>query len=140
VYECPIDALACVDPGWFTCKGQSGCSGHGNCFKGRCFCHTGWGGRDCSKSICTRKCTVRPSLPCLNVWSVHGANMCIGVWHIQSAYHQYQPGHGGVPAHACRMDQSAQIPAFAANPLVEPGLVDLIFVEYLAIQSKTMPC
>lgn len=56
---CPSIRQACFDPGWLTCMHLSDCSGHGDCFRGACYCHTGWGGSDCSKAICTSACEVR---------------------------------------------------------------------------------
>jgi hypothetical protein len=51
--KCPSDAFMCDDPGLLTClKTLNDCSGHGDCFKGACYCHPGWGGPDCSKEIC----------------------------------------------------------------------------------------
>lgn len=50
---CPDDALMCDDPGLLTClESHNDCSGHGDCFRGNCFCHPGWGGDDCSVEIC----------------------------------------------------------------------------------------
>jgi hypothetical protein len=47
----------CQDPGLLLCQGQlKDCSGKGDCFKGRCYCHVGWGGPDCSVPICEKLC------------------------------------------------------------------------------------
>eukprot|EP00892_Ulva_mutabilis_P006260 jgi/Ulvmu1/4005/UM186_0005.1 len=52
--DCPDDIAMCDDPGFLTCVGDTlgDCSGRGDCFRGRCFCHLGWGGADCSKPLC----------------------------------------------------------------------------------------
>ena len=54
----------CEDPGFLTCVDTlNDCSGRGDCFKGRCFCHAGFGGDDCSQEVCIDACPdVRP--PC----------------------------------------------------------------------------
>jgi hypothetical protein len=55
--RCPPDELMCGDPGLLTCTGAlNDCSGRGDCLKGRCYCHTGFGGADCSVDICTSTC------------------------------------------------------------------------------------
>jgi hypothetical protein len=52
-YKCPDDAYMCKDPGLLTCLGAlNDCSGRGDCFKGSCDCHLGWGGADCFVPIC----------------------------------------------------------------------------------------
>ena len=54
---CPPDELMCVSPGYLTCAGDlNDCNGHGDCFKGHCFCDIGYGGPDCTKKVCTGKC------------------------------------------------------------------------------------
>ena len=53
VMECPDDAYMCEDPGLLTCAGGlNDCSGVGDCYKGACYCHLGWGGADCSVPAC----------------------------------------------------------------------------------------
>jgi hypothetical protein len=63
-YVCPSDAIMCQDPGHLLCQGQlKDCSGQGDCLKGKCYCHIGWGGPDCSVPICEKGCKdVRPLL------------------------------------------------------------------------------
>jgi hypothetical protein len=54
---CPDAALFCSDAGLLTCgDALNDCSAHGDCFKGKCYCHTGFGGDDCSLRICTTQC------------------------------------------------------------------------------------
>ena len=51
--ECPDANFMCNDPGLLTCLGDlNDCSGKGDCLKGNCYCHSGWGGADCSVSAC----------------------------------------------------------------------------------------
>ena len=73
---CPSDTLMCQDPGLLTCSGGStelnDCSARGDCKQGRCFCHLGFGGDDCSVPVCTTGCPgVRfssHSIPTLHAW------------------------------------------------------------------------
>lgn len=62
VAECPDNDVMCSDPGFLTCMDTlSDCSGEGDCFQGRCFCHSGFGGEDCSVPLCIDNCDdVRP--------------------------------------------------------------------------------
>lgn len=54
VVECPDADFMCNDPGTLTCIGDlNDCSGRGDCYKGSCYCHTGWGGADCSEIVCS---------------------------------------------------------------------------------------
>ena len=47
----------CDDPGFLTCRDSlNDCSGNGDCFRRRCFCHPGFGGDDCSARICIGEC------------------------------------------------------------------------------------
>jgi hypothetical protein len=56
-FLCPPDGLMCGDPGFLTCKAtRNDCSANGDCYKGHCYCFLGWGGEDCSISVCTEKC------------------------------------------------------------------------------------
>ena len=51
--QCPDADFMCNDPGLLTCLGDlNDCSGKGDCLKGACYCHTGWGGADCSVPAC----------------------------------------------------------------------------------------
>ena len=61
-FRCPDNNLMCGDPGFLTCRDTlNDCSGFGDCFRGRCFCHAGRGGADCSLPICIGSCPdVRP--------------------------------------------------------------------------------
>lgn len=53
IYECPDAAFMCNDPGLLTCLGElDDCSGKGDCLKGNCYCHSGFGGADCSVAAC----------------------------------------------------------------------------------------
>ena len=59
---CPDDVYMCEDPGLLLCVGDlNDCSGRGDCLKGSCYCHLGWGGDDCSVEICL------PATGCPNV-------------------------------------------------------------------------
>lgn len=88
--HCPPDDLMCGDPGLLTCVDtHNDCSGKGDCYMGSCYCHTGWGGDDCSVPICYDSCpNVRPSphlhlcirLQCLGVW--FGALPCNSLSHV----------------------------------------------------------
>lgn len=72
---CPPDELMCVSPGYLTCAGDlNDCNGHGDCFKGHCFCHIGYGSPDCTKTVCTGPCPdVRPQQePLLSSTAAHG--------------------------------------------------------------------
>lgn len=61
--ECPPETAMCVDPGHLLCGGALNyCSNRGDCFRGNCYCHIGWGGADCSVPVCTGECPdVRPT-------------------------------------------------------------------------------
>lgn len=51
--SCPDSAYLCQDPGMLMCVGAlNDCSGQGDCYKGSCYCHLGWGGKDCSVPAC----------------------------------------------------------------------------------------
>ena len=53
VMDCPDSSYMCEDPGLLLCVGAlNDCSGVGDCFKGSCYCHLGWGGDDCSVPAC----------------------------------------------------------------------------------------
>ena len=53
--QCPDNDFMCRDPGLLTCLGDlNDCSGKGDCLKGNCYCHSGWGGADCSVPACLR--------------------------------------------------------------------------------------
>ena len=72
MFICPDNNLMCVDPGFLTCRATVNdfffFSGVGDCFRGRCFCHAGFGGDDCSVPICTGTCPdVRALLPLLDL-------------------------------------------------------------------------
>ena len=60
--ECPAADAMCSDPGYLTCVADlNDCSGRGDCFRGSCYCHHGWGGADCSVPLCLDSCAdVRP--------------------------------------------------------------------------------
>eukprot|EP00892_Ulva_mutabilis_P008327 jgi/Ulvmu1/5867/UM025_0129.1 len=61
---CPPDDLMCGDPGLLTCADTlNDCSGNGDCFKGRCYCHAGYGGDDCSVPVCYDKCADGSACP-----------------------------------------------------------------------------
>jgi hypothetical protein len=72
---CPDDDFMCGDPGLLTCLGElNDCSGQGDCYKGHCYCHTGWGGADCSVAACIGTCDdVRL---CLLFCSIHTPTPC----------------------------------------------------------------
>eukprot|EP00892_Ulva_mutabilis_P005907 jgi/Ulvmu1/3689/UM017_0105.1 len=55
---CPPDDLMCSSPGLLTCATPelNDCNGLGDCFEGRCYCHFGFGGDDCTVSACTSGC------------------------------------------------------------------------------------
>eukprot|EP00892_Ulva_mutabilis_P008333 jgi/Ulvmu1/5872/UM025_0134.1 len=56
-FACPDANAMCGDPGFLTCRATlNDCSGVGDCFRGRCFCHAGWGGDDCSVPVCIGQC------------------------------------------------------------------------------------
>lgn len=60
--RCPDSDYMCKDPGLLTCLGDlNDCTGHGECYKGSCFCRLGWGGADCSVEICV------PTVGCADV-------------------------------------------------------------------------
>eukprot|EP00892_Ulva_mutabilis_P009761 jgi/Ulvmu1/7157/UM034_0064.1 len=55
--DCPPDEDMCGEPGYLTCVGKlNDCSGRGDCFRGNCYCHPGWGGDDCSVALCLDSC------------------------------------------------------------------------------------
>ena len=55
---CPPDDLMCGSPGFLTCTTPelNDCNGRGDCLEGRCFCHLGFGGNDCTIPACTLGC------------------------------------------------------------------------------------
>jgi hypothetical protein len=56
-YNCPDEKFLCDDPGTLTCSGElNDCSTHGDCYRGFCYCHIGWGGQDCSAQVCKERC------------------------------------------------------------------------------------
>jgi hypothetical protein len=63
VDDCSVADYLCKDPATLTCTGKlNDCSAHGDCYRGFCYCHVGWGGRDCSAPICLGQCEdVRPA-------------------------------------------------------------------------------
>ena len=65
----------CGDPGFLTCRDTlNDCSGFGDCFRGRCFCHAGRGGADCSLPVCFTGCPdVRATLPITPLAVSHAA-------------------------------------------------------------------
>eukprot|EP00892_Ulva_mutabilis_P006259 jgi/Ulvmu1/4004/UM186_0004.1 len=64
--DCPDDFAMCDDPGFLTCVGEplNDCNGRGDCFRGRCFCHLGWGGADCSEPLCMDMLGCDDGTPC----------------------------------------------------------------------------
>eukprot|EP00892_Ulva_mutabilis_P005911 jgi/Ulvmu1/3692/UM017_0109.1 len=78
--SCPPDDLMCGSPGLLTCATPelNDCNGQGDCCEGRCFCHFGFGGDDCTVPACTSGCpdgTACPSsgfcgVPECGAWSV----------------------------------------------------------------------
>eukprot|EP00892_Ulva_mutabilis_P005906 jgi/Ulvmu1/3688/UM017_0104.1 len=78
--SCPLDDFMCVSPGLLTCTTPTlnDCNGQGDCFEGRCFCHFGFGGDDCTIPACTSGCSdgsaCPPSgfcgVPVCGTWSV----------------------------------------------------------------------
>lgn len=79
---CPPDDLMCGDPGLLTCADTlNDCSGNGDCYKGSCYCHSGYGGDDCSLSVCYDKCEdVRPP-----PHSMHGFVGVVRCMHVAGA-------------------------------------------------------
>lgn len=71
VMDCPESGYMCEDPGLLLCVGElNDCSGRGDCYKGSCYCHGGWGGADCSVGACLSSIgceDVRPILQLLSV-------------------------------------------------------------------------
>lgn len=56
-FVCPDAGFMCDDPGTLLCRGDlNDCSGKGDCYKGFCYCFIGWGGPDCSVSVCEGEC------------------------------------------------------------------------------------
>eukprot|EP00892_Ulva_mutabilis_P005909 jgi/Ulvmu1/3690/UM017_0106.1 len=55
---CPPDDMMCGSPGLLTCATPelNDCNGLGDCLEGRCFCHFGFGGDDCTIPACTSGC------------------------------------------------------------------------------------
>lgn len=45
----------------------NGCSGKGECLLGHCQCNPGFGGEDCSESVCPVLCSQRGELPAKNI-------------------------------------------------------------------------
>jgi hypothetical protein len=69
VYDCPDSDFMCKDPGLLTCLGAlNDCSGKGDCLMGSCYCHSGFGGADCSVPACVRTIGCA-DVRFLNVWN-----------------------------------------------------------------------
>lgn len=57
MYDCPDEEFMCGNPGSLTCTGElADCSSNGDCFRGFCYCHIGWGGPACDVPICRDTC------------------------------------------------------------------------------------
>jgi hypothetical protein len=69
VYDCPDSDFMCKDPGLLTCLGAlNDCSGKGDCLMGSCYCHSGFGGADCSVPACVRTIGCA-DVRSINIWS-----------------------------------------------------------------------